>query len=240
MTTTAIGERGSRRPGDPETPRPATRGEGGRRPGEGILVALLVLVTIITLSFSWNRWLDPIIDTGRDLYISEQLAHGTKLYRDIRYQYPPLAPYLLAAITAAIGSSLAAFTAIGLAQSLVIAALLWLAVRSTAGLVTALLFLSLSFTGASTWGANFIFPYSYAATLGIALLLGALVAFLRGRHSTAIALLVAASWMKVEYAIGVPVVERAALRGDRKDLRTVLLRLMNHVTRADERDHQKP
>lgn len=166
-----------------------------------LLPLLLIIVAAVALAQSWNRWLDPIIDTGRDLYVSEQIAHGTKLYRDLRYQYPPLAPYLLAALTW-FGSSLAAFTAIGIAQSAAIAALLWAALRKTAGFAAALLFLSLSFTGASTWGANFVFPYAYAATIGIGFFIGALAAFVARRNAIAIALLVAASWCKVEYAAG--------------------------------------
>jgi len=80
-----------------------------RGPREGLLVVVLAVVAVVALAQSWNGWLDPIIDTGRDLYVSEQLAHGAKLYRDLRYQYPPLAPYLLAAVA----GPLAAFTAVG-------------------------------------------------------------------------------------------------------------------------------
>src|SRR5204862_1453481 len=46
-------------------------GAGGRGRGAA-LIALLVVVAVVALAQSWNRWLDPIIDTGRDLYISEQ------------------------------------------------------------------------------------------------------------------------------------------------------------------------
>lgn len=167
-----------------------------------LLIALLVVIAAVALAVSWNRWLDPIIDTGRDLYTSEQLAHGTKLYRDLRYQYPPLAAYLLAGLTVVIGSSLASFTAIGIAQSVAIAALLWLSLRKTAGFAAALFFLALSFTGASTWGANFVFPYAYAATFGMLFLIAALAAFVWQRNGIAVVLLVAASWCKVEYAAG--------------------------------------
>lgn len=163
-------------------------------------IALLVLIAVLALAQSWNRWLDPIIDTGRDLYVSEQLSHGTRLYRDLRYQYPPLAPYLLALITSVIGRSLASFTAIGIAQAAAIAALLWASLRNVAGFAAAIFFIALSFTGASTWGANFVFPYAYAATIGMLFLVGALAAFVSRRNATAMGLLVAASWCKVEYA----------------------------------------
>jgi len=161
-------------------------------------------VAVIALFQSWQRWLDPIIDTGRDLYIPEQLLRGAKLYRDIRYQYPPLAPYLLTLI----GRSLAAYTAFGIGVSVVVAAALWLSLRRNvvAATVATLFFVALSMCGASTWGANFIFPYSYAATIGMALLMIALAALVHDRVPIAFAALLLASWCKVEYAMAVAIV----------------------------------
>ncbi|HYM59797.1 MAG TPA: glycosyltransferase family 39 protein [Thermoanaerobaculia bacterium] len=188
-----------------------------------IFAAILAAAAGLAFAQSYGRWLDPIIDTGRDLYIPEQILRGATLYHDVRYQYPPLAPYLLAAITAVTGHSLAAYMVIGVVQSLLIALLLWAIARRAAGeaaaFATALLFLAIDFTGATTWGANFIFPYSYAATLGMLFLLafaGALYAatFVAQRQSprarlwlgVAITAGIAASWCKVEYAIAVPVI----------------------------------
>jgi hypothetical protein len=161
-----------------------------------------VAVAAIAFAQSYARWLDPIIDTGRDLYIPEQLARGAKLYRDIRYQYPPLAPYLLALITGGIGHSLAAYMAIGIAQSMTIVASLWVALRKPLpAFAASLSFVAICFCGASTWGANFLFPYSYGATIGMAFLCIALAAFVHARNAMAIGALVLASWCKVEYAV---------------------------------------
>ncbi|MEO6258843.1 MAG: hypothetical protein ABIP63_00775, partial [Thermoanaerobaculia bacterium] len=172
---------------------------------EPLLLFVVAVVAAIAAAQSWNRWLDPIVDTGRDLYIPEQLLRGAKLYRDIRYQYPPLAPYLLAAITACIGHSLAAYTAIGIAQSTAVVAGLWVSLRSVAGVLAAfvasLFFVSLSFCGATTWGANFIFPYSYASTLGMVFLVTALAGFVHGRNVISLVALLLAGWCKIEYAI---------------------------------------
>ncbi|HXH39884.1 MAG TPA: hypothetical protein VNN08_14740 [Thermoanaerobaculia bacterium] len=176
-----------------------------RPPTPAVSLALAaVVLAVATIAFiqSYCRWLDPIIDTGRDLYIPEQLARGAKLYRDIRYQYPPLAPYLLALITGGIGHSLAAYMAIGVAQSMTIAASLWIALRRPVPAFAATLsFAAICFCGASTWGANFLFPYSYGATIGMALLCIALAAFVHARNAIAIAALVLASGCKVEYAV---------------------------------------
>ena len=174
------------------------------------LISLLVAIAALAFIQSYQRWLDPIIDTGRDLYIPEQIDHGAKLYRDIRYQYPPLAPYLLAAVTAVVGHSLASYTAIGLAQALGIAALLWVVGRRTAGpiagFIAALFFVALSFCGASTWGANFLFPYSYAATIGMVLMMAALTLCIYERPAWAVVALFAASWCKVEYAMAAVII----------------------------------
>jgi hypothetical protein len=172
-----------------------------------ILIGTVIAVAVIAFAQSYARWLDPIIDTGRDLYIPEQIARGAKLYRDIRYQYPPLAPYLLALITGAIGHSLAAYVAIGIAQSATIAASLWIALRRPLPAFAATLsFVAICFCGASTWGANFIFPYSYGATIGMTLLCIALAAFVHARNAIAIGALVLASWCKVEYAVAALVI----------------------------------
>lgn len=183
-------------------------------------IGTLIAVALVAFAQSYGRWLDPIIDTGRDLYIPEQIAHGAKLYRDIRYQYPPLAPYLLALITGGLGHSLAAYVAIGIAQAGVIVTSLWIALRRPLPAFAATLsFVAICFCGASTWGANFLFPYSYGATFGMALLCIALAGFVRGRNGVALAALVLASWCKVEYAIAtllivavLAVVRRVTLR----------------------------
>jgi len=182
------------------------------------LVLLLLIAGAVAFTQSYQRWLDPIIDTGRDLYIPEQIAHGAHLYRDIRYQYPPLAPYALALITGILGHSLASYTAIGLLQSIVIAAALWIigrrAAGTIAGFVAAIFFVSLSFCGATTWGANFIFPYSYGATIGMALLVVSLALFLYQRPQLALIPLFLATWCKVEYAMaaGIIIVALAVIR----------------------------
>jgi hypothetical protein len=166
-------------------------------------LAVVGAVMAFAAAQSWRRWLDPIVDTGRDLYIAEQLGRGLRLYRDIRYEYPPLAPYLLAGITRFTGHSLAAYAAIGFAQSIAIAALLWFIARRVGGrwaaLTTTLLFAAVNFTGATLY--NFIFPYSYAATLGVLFVLAFVACVIAERIPFALLFGIAASWCKFEYAI---------------------------------------
>jgi len=176
-------------------------------------MGVVLAVAAIAIAQSWNRWLDPIIDTGRDLYIPEQMRGGVTIYRDIVYYYPPLTPYLLALITAITGSSIAAYAGIGMTIAVLTAAALYFGGRVTGGRTTAfsaaLLFAACSIAGRSTWGTNYLFPYSHAATLGT-LFFAAFVAFLCdflfGRRAVgslvvALAFALAASWTKAEYAV---------------------------------------
>ncbi|MBV9497384.1 MAG: hypothetical protein JOZ54_24315 [Acidobacteria bacterium] len=177
------------------------------------LYALIVVAVAIAVAQSWNRWLDPIIDAGRDLYIAEQLHHGTKLYTDFRYNYPPLAPYLLAGITAVTGNELPSYATIGLISGLLIAATLAFFLRAAvsriAGLAAALLFVACYLCGASTFGSNYLFPYSYAATFGMlffllfAALLYRAVFTPDGPRWMLVAALIcglAAAWSRIEFA----------------------------------------
>jgi hypothetical protein len=185
---------------------------------------VVLAVAAIALEQSWARWLDPIIDAGRDLYIPGALLGGARLYRDIRYEYLPLAPYLLALIRRVIGGRLPAYIAIGIVQSAIVAFALWRLAQSAvaddsnvefhrklAGTTAAAFFTAFSLAGATTWGANFIFPYSHAATLGMALYLLYALALRRylfvarsGRwFALSLLIALASGWCKVEYALAI-------------------------------------
>ncbi len=182
--------------------------------GGPALAVLVVVAAVATLALgqSWGAWLDPIIDTGRDLYVPERIRSGARLYADVLYFYPPATPLLLAALTALTGSSLAAYVGIGLGIAAATAAALWCLVRPLAGPFAAgsalTLFASFNLAGVGGWGSNYLFPYAHAATLAMLFFLTA--AALLSRHFfqaprrwqlvAALALLLAASWTKLEYA----------------------------------------
>lgn len=181
---------------------------------DDLLPLLLVAAAgVLLFAASYGRWLEPIVDTGRDLYIPGKLLDGQKLYRDILYYYPPLVPYLLAALTAVLGRSLAAYTAIGAATAAVTALTLYATVKLTAGrlaaFVAALLFVGLNFTCNIGYGSNYLFPYAHGATFGMTFLLLFIFFAFRfvyaGRAprdmAAAVAFAVLASWCKVELAL---------------------------------------
>lgn len=201
---------------------------------DAAFIAIPLVVAAVAIAQSWNGWLDPIVDTGRDLYIPEQIRHGAKLYRDFAYYYPPLTPYLLAAITALTGSSLAAYTAIGAATAfatIVVLYVLGTVVGGRYGGVCASgLFAACSIAGRSTWGTNYIFPYAHAATIGMfffiafvtSLAIYVYVSRTRAWILAALACALAGAWTKVEYAAFTAVVLVFAVIVHRIEWRWVL------------------
>jgi hypothetical protein len=137
-------------------------------------IAWGVLCVVGALLFieSYQRWGHPTIDLGRDLYLPSQILAGRILYRELLYNYGPTVPYLLAGITAVLGDALWVFEGVGI----IIGAATLLAAYAIGvrfgnwmtGFAAALMFLVFSFFANSTWGCNFVLPYSYSATLGTA------------------------------------------------------------------------
>ncbi|MFY9551572.1 MAG: hypothetical protein WAU32_10505, partial [Thermoanaerobaculia bacterium] len=85
---------------------------------KALFVALPYLVFAALAAVSWNRWIEPYVDTGRELVVPWRVAQGERLYRDVRFYYGPLAPYLAAGAERAAGRSLPARIAIAAAVAL--------------------------------------------------------------------------------------------------------------------------
>ena len=138
--------------------------------GEAWGIVAIAASGTLSIALSWNRWLDPVIDAGRDLYVPLRLAHGALLYRDVAYNYPPLAPYALAALVRLFGSSFALYIAIGLVLAAGCAVAIYLFARRLAGVEAAfaatLLFTTLCVAGRPNF--NFFFPYAHSMTFGAA------------------------------------------------------------------------
>ena len=140
--------------------------------------SILVAIGMCLFVQSYQRWGHPIIDLGRDLYLPSEIIDGRVLYRDVLYNYGPIAPYFLAGIVAVFGDSLHVFEVTGIFIGLATMAVLYAIGVRLAGIIngffSALLFLGLNFFAYSTWGCNFVLPYSYASTLSMALALWSL------------------------------------------------------------------
>ena len=53
---------------------------------------------LLLVGISWCRWIEPYVDSGRELMTPLRLARGERLYRDVRFYHGPLAPYLAAGL----------------------------------------------------------------------------------------------------------------------------------------------
>jgi hypothetical protein len=144
--------------------------------------ALVVLFALLAIA-SWRRWADPIVDFGNEPYLSWQMLAGRRLYDDLASLPGPLSPWLNALWFAVGGASLQTLALCNLALAGGLAILiyrLWAACenRLTATVVTAVLLVSFVFAHHTEDAANynFVWPYTHAATHGILLLLGGVVA----------------------------------------------------------------
>ncbi len=133
--------------------------------------ALIVIVAGALAWYTWERWGDFQVDCGREVYVPTAILRGKLLYRDLWYMYGPLAPYLQALVFRIFGISLTVLYGLGLALTIGSALLIFEIARQfdlamPVTLVPSLFFLSEAY---SPFIFNYIFPYSYAATLASSL-----------------------------------------------------------------------
>jgi hypothetical protein len=156
---------------------------------DAALRGLIVFVAMVLAWYTWAHWGNFQVDCGRELYVPLEILRGKLIYRDIFYPYGPLAPYAGALLIALFGPHLVVFYLFGIAVAIGCAILLFeigtILEGRAAGLTAALALLLVGFAPDLS---NYVFPYSYGATIGLALsLLCALFAirhlFDRGRYN---------------------------------------------------------
>jgi hypothetical protein len=134
------------------------------------LVAMAVL-TAFFLATSWRRWLDPLIDFGRELYLPWRISNGAMLYRDVDDFYGPLSQYLNACLFRVFGPGLMVLVAANLAVYAAVLGLIYMLFRRAWGVGAALascaVFVSVfSFSQFYGGNHNFAAPYAHEATHG--------------------------------------------------------------------------
>src|ERR1700730_16603889 len=75
---------------------------------------LIIAVAIALAWYTWGHWGDIQIDCGREMYVPLDILRGKLLYRDVWYQYGPLAPYVQALAFALFGINLNVLYLLGL------------------------------------------------------------------------------------------------------------------------------
>lgn len=143
--------------------------------------ASIVALALVMAWLTWGHWGDIQIDCGRELYVPLEVLRGKLVYRDFWYSYGPLTPYIEAALIAAFGAHFSVLFLFGLSVTIACALLLFelgeMLGGVPIGLTAALGLIVQSF---EPWQFNFIFPYSYAATIG--LMFGLLSVFFTIKH----------------------------------------------------------
>jgi hypothetical protein len=141
------------------------------------LISLLLIAFLgaVMAWMSWNKWPDPLVDFGRELYVPWQISEGAALYRNLSYFNGPFSPYLNALLFRLLPSHLMTLVIFNLLLLVITTALIYvyflkISSRTTAAAV------SLTFIGVFAFSQhtgignnNYITPYSHEMTHGILL-----------------------------------------------------------------------
>jgi hypothetical protein len=144
-------------------------------------------VTFVALAWwSWRKWVDPLVDFGRELYVPWQLANGKVLYRDIAHVFGPFSQYLNAlwfrlfgvSLTTLIFSNLTILAATVAGIHYLFAASCGPSAATAASMLVLLLFGFSQYADVGNYA--FVAPYSHEATHSIALSVGVMICLYRG------------------------------------------------------------
>src|SRR5262245_12845540 len=144
----------------------------------------IIILFIIMLVASWQRWTQPLIDHGREMNLPARILAGERIYNDVQVLYGPFAPQFNALLYRIFGTHLWVLKAAGAVCAILILLMIYRLARAlmsdwesflVAGL--ALVLCALKST------ANYIQPYTYAALYGVVFALGSLVATVSYIHS---------------------------------------------------------
>src|SRR5215467_6719950 len=130
--------------------------------GKAGAVVLPLLAAAAALAASWQRWINPFVDSGRELDVPWRLLQGERLYRDVTYYYGPLAPWVDALALRLFGNRWLVLELICAALSALIFLFLFRLTRRAGSPLSATVATTLAAAlcmGAPRGGA-FIFPYS--------------------------------------------------------------------------------
>ncbi|MFN0087697.1 MAG: glycosyltransferase family 39 protein [Blastocatellia bacterium] len=176
-------EEGEGRP-EPAKALPASRASVLRGLRAFRPVGAIAVVFLSMLALSWRRWTSPIADTGREMDLPLRLLNGEWLYRDVHYLYPPLSPWVNAALYRVFGVDWDVLLGGGVLGSALIVGLCYRIARRLLPPVES----SVAAAAVVVWcvfkpAGNLISPYSFAALHGMILALGGLLLTLRYAES---------------------------------------------------------
>ena len=151
-----------------ELPQPSnTNLENSETGGLWLARAGIIGFAVLLAWQTWGHWGDFQVDNGRELYVPAEILKGKLLFRDLWYMYGPLAPYLKAFLFWIFGVKLNVLFSLGLTITIGSALIMFEITRHfrlgiAGSMVPSVFFLIESFYPTIR---NFVFPYSYAASL---------------------------------------------------------------------------
>lgn len=127
-----------------------------------IWMGLLTGTFAAGLAVSWQRWGNPLIDTGREMNQPLRLVDGETLYTNIRHIYGPLSPWLHAELYRLFGPSLSVLYVDGIISTAIILMLVyWLGRQIMTPAAAGAATLCVMWLCALRPAGNYILPYSY-------------------------------------------------------------------------------
>jgi 4-amino-4-deoxy-L-arabinose transferase-like glycosyltransferase len=130
---------------------------------------LTVVAGMLSAWASWRCWINPFVDSSREMNVPARLAAGERLYRDVVYHYGPAGPWINALSIGIFGRRFAALELTGLlAGILLLVSLYRLAARAGSALAAgaATVLAAALCVGAPNGGA-FLFPYSFGSLFAL-------------------------------------------------------------------------
>ena len=129
-----------------------------------------LLAGALSAAVSWRTWINPFVDSSREMNVPARVALGERLYRDVVYHYGPAGPWINALAIQIFGRRFAALEICGLlATALLLYSLFRLTERAGSSLsaCAAVTWAAALCVGASN-GGSFLFPYSFDALFAFA------------------------------------------------------------------------
>jgi len=149
---------------------PASPASAAARWNRAWAFLLPAVAAAAALAASWRCWINPFVDSGREMDVPWRLAQGERLYRDITYYYGPLGPWVNALALRLCGNRWLVLELICAALAGLVFLLLFRLTRQAGSRLSATAATALAAAlclGAPRGGA-FIFPYSSSSLFALA------------------------------------------------------------------------
>lgn len=145
----------------------------------------LLFLQALVLTLTWRKWVHPVVDYGRELYVPWRLAQGDLLYTEVSHIYGPLSAYFHAGLFQLFGTSYTVQIVSNIVVTSLIVGMAYAFARSfgwrTAAVLNGFLLIVLFSASHYMYVGNFSFmgPYAHETTHG--LLLTLVMTFLLGQ-----------------------------------------------------------